>query len=293
MGEGLEKQEEKPKRTAKDTVFTSLFRDKGYLLQLYQALHPEDTEAKEGDLTIVTLENILAGGIYNDLGFQLKEKLIFLIEAQSTWTMNILIRVLMYLAKSYQDYIIRTKQDLYGSKKVILPKPEIYVIYTGNRKMRPETISLAEEFFPGQECCIDVKINMIYDGKKGDIINQYVTFTKIFDEQVKKYGLVEEAVRETIHICRDRNILKKYLEGRESEVVDIMFTLFSQEEIWDMQVRSAKKEAAEKAAVETMKATAKKLLKEGRLKVGEVAEFFPDLSSEDVSEVEGEMLERI
>lgn len=287
--ENGQEESQKPKRTAKDTVFTSLFRDKEYLLQLYQVLHPEDRKTKQEDLTIVTLENIMAGGIYNDLGFQLKEKLIFLIEAQSTWTMNILVRVLMYLAKSYQDYIYRTAQDIYGSKKVTLPKPEIYVIYTGSRKKRPESISFAEEFFSGQECCLDIKINMIYDGKKGDIINQYVTFTKIFDEQVKKYGLVEEAVRETIRICRDRNILKKYLEGRESEVVDIMFTLFSQEEVWDMQMRSKEKETA----VKTMKATAKKMIREGKLKVGEVAEFFPDLSSEDVAEVEEEMLERV
>ncbi len=283
----------RPKRTAKDTVFTSLFRDKEYLLQLYQALHPEDRKTKQEDLSIVTLENIMAGGIYNDLGFQLKEKLIFLIEVQSTWTMNILLRALMYFAKSYQDYIYRTAQDIYGSKKVTLPKPEIYVIYTGSRKKRPESISFAEEFFPREECCLDVKINMIYDGKKGDIISQYVTFTKIFDEQVKKYGLVEKAVRETIRICRDRNVLKKYLEGRESEVVDIMITLFSQEEVWDMQIRSERKKAAEKAAVETMKVTAKKMIREGKLKVGEVAEFFPDLSSEDVAEVEGEMLERV
>ena len=238
------------KRTAKDTVFTSLFRDKEYLLQLYQALHPEDRKTKQEDLTIVTLENIIASGIYNDLGFWLNDKLIFLIEAQSTWTMNILVRAFMYLAKSYQDYIYGTTQNIYGSKKVILPKPEIYVIYTGSRKTRPDSISFAEEFFPGEECCLDVKINMIYDGKKGDIINQYVTFTKIFNEQVKKYGLVEEAVRETIRICRDRNILKKYLEGRESEVVDIMLTLFSQEEVWDMQVRSVRKEAAVKTTIE-------------------------------------------
>lgn len=39
--------------------------------------------------------------------------------------------------------------------------------YTGNRKTRPESISLAGEFFPGEECCLDVKIRMIYDGKKG------------------------------------------------------------------------------------------------------------------------------
>lgn len=240
-----------PRRTAKDTVFTSLFRNSEYLFQLYQALHPEDTETRQEDLNIITLENIMASGIYNDLGFQLKEKLIFLIEAQSTWTVNILVRVLMYLAKSYQDYIYRTAQDVYGSRKLALPKPEIYVIYTGSRKTRPESISFAEEFFPGEECCLDVKIKMIYDGKKGDIISQYVTFTKIFDGQVKKYGLVEKAVRETIRICRERNVLKKYLEGRESEVVDIMLTLFSQEEVWDMHVRSREKEAAEEAAIKT------------------------------------------
>lgn len=244
---------QRPKRTAKDTVFTSLFRDKENLLQLYQALHPEDRKTKQEDLTIVTSENIMSGGIYNDLGFQLKEKLIFLIEAQSTWTMNILVRAFMYLVKSYQDYIYKTAQNIYGSKKVTLPKPEIYVIFTGSRKKRPESISFAEEFFPGEECCLDVKIRMIYDGKKGDIINQYITFTKIFDEQVKKHGLVEKAVRETIRICRDRNVLKKYLEGRESEVVNIMLTLFSQEEVWDMRVRSERKEAAIKTTIEDSK----------------------------------------
>ena len=250
MEKGLEGQHKLPKRTAKDTVFTSLFRDKGYLLQLYQALHPEDASAKEEDLKIITLENIMAGGIFNDLGFLFKEKLIFLIEAQSTWTVNILVRVVLYLAKSYQDYIIWTGQDIYGSKKVELPKPEIYVIYTGRRKARPETISLAEEFFPGGECCLNVTVHMIYDGKKGDIISQYVSFTKVFDEQVKKYGLTVQAVRETISICKDRDVLKEYLSNRESEVVDIMITLFSQEEVWDMRERSVKKEAAVRATIE-------------------------------------------
>lgn len=246
----MEESRIKPKRTAKDTVFTSLFRNREYLLQLYQALHPEDADAREEDLTVITLENILADGIYNDLGFQLKEKLIFLIEAQSTWTMNILVRVLMYLAKSYQDYIIRTEQDIYGSKKIEIPKPELYLIYTGRRKKRPEAVSFAEEFFPCQECCLNIKIKIIYDGKKGDIISQYVAFTRIFDEQVGRYGLTEHAVREAVRICRDRNILKKYLESKESEVVDIMITLFSQEEAWDMRIRSERKETAIKTTIE-------------------------------------------
>ena len=39
-----------------------------------------------------------------------------------------------------------------------------------------------------------------------------------------------------------------------------------------------------------MKDIANRMLREGKLKVGEVAEFFPDLSSEDVEKIEGEML---
>ena len=43
-----DKKESQPaKYTAKDSVFTDLFRDKKYLLQLYQALHPEDKTATD------------------------------------------------------------------------------------------------------------------------------------------------------------------------------------------------------------------------------------------------------
>ena len=103
------------------------------------------------------------------------------------------------------------------------------MIYTGERSERPEWISLSEEFFLDQECFVDIRVKMLYDGKKGDIINQYVTFTKIYNEQVKKYGRTGKAVLETIHICKDSNVLKEYLKNREKEVVDIMMTLFDQE----------------------------------------------------------------
>lgn len=43
------KMEQVAKYTAKDSVFTSLFREPKYLLQLYQALHPEDQEGNHGD----------------------------------------------------------------------------------------------------------------------------------------------------------------------------------------------------------------------------------------------------
>ena len=55
------------KRTIKDSVFTNLFQDKKYLLQLYKALHPEDIGVTENDLSNITIKNILTDSISNDL----------------------------------------------------------------------------------------------------------------------------------------------------------------------------------------------------------------------------------
>jgi hypothetical protein len=57
-------------------------------------------------------------------------------------------------------------------------------------------------------------------------INQYIIFCKVFDDQRKKHGLTQEAIEETIRICKDRNILRNYLESKEKGArcpVDICF----------------------------------------------------------------------
>ena len=174
-----------------------------------------------------------------------------LAEAQSTWTSNIIIRALEYLVNSYRRYFTENGMDLYQSKKVSLPKPELYVIYTGNRKKRPERITLSEEFFQGENTAIEVTVKMIYDGRKGDIINQYVTFTKILNEQIKLHGGTKKAILETIRICKDENILKEYLESRESEVVDIMMQLYDQEEIMRIHDIRVARDASIQTAIET------------------------------------------
>ena len=225
------------KRTIKDSVFTDLFQDKKYLLQLYKALHPEDTDVTEDDLTDITIKNVLTDNIYNDLGFTVGDKLMILVEAQSSvWTVNIIVRALMYLVQTWHDYFERTKQNLYKSKKVQMPIPEVYVIFTGERKTRPSEISLSQEFFGGKDCAVEVK--MIYNGKEGDIINQYVMFTKVCNEQMKKYGRSRKAVMEAIRICKDRDVLREYLSNRESEVVSIMMVLYDEEEIMRSYVES-------------------------------------------------------
>ncbi|MCI8861624.1 MAG: hypothetical protein HFI20_03940 [Lachnospiraceae bacterium] len=255
------KQEEKflqeAKYSAKASVFTDLFKIPKHLLQLYQALHPEDKDSTEDSIRNVTIKNVFLDQPYNDLGFQIGEKLVVLVEAQSNWTVNIIVRSLLYLAQTYQEYIESTGQNVYTSKRLNLPQPELYVIYTGERKIRPEYLYLSEEFFGGAKCAVEVKVKMIYNGEKGDIINQYVTFTKIYNDQIRLHGRTRKAVWETIHICKNQDVLKEYLENREKEVVDIMMTLFDDEYILRTYIASEVKEASEKAAKEAAKKAAK------------------------------------
>ena len=271
LGEEKEKRmgEEVAKHTVKDSVFTSLFKEKKYLIELYRAIHPEDREATEDDLQDVTISNVLVNDLYNDIGFRVGSTLLILIESQSTWTVNIIFRALMYLVQTYREYFKETKQDIYKSRKLKMPAPELYVIYTGARKSRPGEISLSEEFFDGKETCLDVKVKMIYDGKEGDIINQYVRFTKVCNEQVSLYGRTRKAIKETIRICKDSDVLREYLENKEQEVLDMLMELYDQEEVLKSYVQSEKYETVEEAAKET----AKRMLKDGTFSIDKIAEF--------------------
>ena len=227
--QGFDSQKSDVKTTSKDSVFRDLFGDRKYALQLYQAIHPEDTDVTETDIGNVTIKNVFTDQEYNDLGMTVREKLLLMLEAQASWTKNIIIRIFLYLAHTWNEYIESTKQNRYGSKKLSIPRPELYVIYVGDRKTRPEWIRLSEEFFEGNKEFLEVNVKVLYGEGKGDIISQYVDFTKVYNEQVKLHGKTREAVLETIRICKDRNVLSEYLSGREKEVINIMMGLFDQE----------------------------------------------------------------
>ena len=282
----LSEEEIVAKYTIKDSVFSDLFRIKKYLLQLYKSLHPEDKTATENELTDITIKNILTDGIYNDLGILFREKFMILLEAQSLWTLNIIIRALMYLAQTYHDYFERTNQNLYKSKKVKMPIPELYVIYTGDRKNIPDVISLSKEFFDGEDIAVDVKVKVICESDTDNIINQYIVFCKVYNEQMKLYGRTRKTVTETIRICKDKNVLKEYLLDREKEVVSIMMSLFDKEEVMRSYIKSERYEAEQDKA----KRTALHLLKLGKMSLEDIAEA-TELSLDIVKELESQSMQ--
>ena len=285
-GDTKQTQEVKAKRTAKNSVFLDLFQNKSYLLKLYKTLHPEDTGATEDMLDIVTIDNVLTDNLYNDLGIMVgNNKLLLLLEAQASWTVNILIRILLYLAQSYHEYFERTSQSLYKSKKVKMPKPELYIIYTGNKGRKPDTISLSKEFFNSADIDIEIKAKVIYESDKDNIINEYIVFCKVFNEQIKEHGMTKQAVTETIRICKGRNILKQYLSNKEVEVVTIMMSLFDDEQIMRTYTKDIEKETARKKA--------KLMLSNGRITIQEMPVFFPEFTEEEAKEIEAEVMQLV
>lgn len=231
------------KCTVKDSVFTYLFSDPHYARELYLYLHPEDTSVTEEDCKIVTIQNILSDGQYNDLGLQIRDILLILAEAQSTFSPNVPIRVLLYLAKEYKTYIDKHKLRLYSTKAVTLPKAELYMIYSGNKRDVPDVLRLSD--LCGGECGVEITVKILRGGDNS-IVGQYVEFCKIADEQRALYGLTKEAIQETIRICLDQGILVPFLTAKREEVVDIMEMLFSQEEVWELDRQEIARVASEK-----------------------------------------------
>ena len=180
-----------PKHKIKDSVFTNLFQDKKYLLRLYKALHPEDSNVTEDDIKDVTIKHIL----------------------------------------------------------------------------------------------VDAEIKVLYQEDEDNIIGQYIIFCKVYNEQRNKYGQTKKAVTETIRICKNRNVLKEYLESKEQEVVDIMMTLFDDEQVLEAYAEDIKNsEARENARI---------MLKNGRITVEEIPSFFPKLTLEDAKELEAEVMQLV
>ena len=164
-----------------------------------------------------------------------------------------------------------------------MPIPELYVIYTGDRKNIPDVISLSKEFFDGEDIAVDVKVKVICESDTDNIINQYIVFCKVYNEQMKLYGRTRKTVTETIRICKDRNVLREYLLEREKEVVTIMMSLFDEEQIMKSFIRSERHEEARE--------TAERMIKMGKLSLDEIALCVPSLTLDELRELETEVMQ--
>ena len=222
------------KYAVKDSVFTLLFSDIKNIRKLYQCLHDDSDNYSDEDFKIITLENVFINAPYNDLGFTVKNKVIILAEAQSTFNPNMGLRLLIYIAQSYHDYISEHKINIFSEKLIRLPNPEFIVIYSGSKKTDITEIRLSDCFESGTTPNIELFVKVISgDNVKEGIIQEYLKFCEMYDKKVRSVKPSEEkaySLKKVIKDCIDKGILKDFLTLHQKEVEDMMMTVIPPEQ---------------------------------------------------------------
>ena len=100
----------------KDSVFIKLFSNKKEIIELYNAIKDTNYDIEKTEIEIITLEKVLFMERNNDLCFTIDNKLVVLIEHQSTINNNMPLRFLLYIAREYEklldtDNIIYIKEN--------------------------------------------------------------------------------------------------------------------------------------------------------------------------------------
>lgn len=231
------------KRNLKDSVFSILFSKPEYVKELLYSITGERTDEK---IEIVTTKNVLCNGIYNDLGFLVGERKLYLVEAQSTVSPNIIYRINEYYIRTLRERI-GDYPKLFGRTPIMeMDRPVFTVVYTGNEDVL-DAYETEIYDISGQSYIIRVKI--LTKHNTTGILKAYCIFCEKYDEYRSLYGRTAEAVSATIKyclLCEDTAEIRKFLLEYRVEVEMIMEEYNEQELIFD----SLLAEGARKAKAE-------------------------------------------
>lgn len=186
---------------------------------MYLALHPEETGVSVDDCEVIALDNVLGNERHDTLCIQAKGRIVLLMEAQSLISENVALLMLTRLAEVYDHYAETHMLDLYSERKVRIPAPELFVVYTG-QEITADSLQLSSLYSGGGSA--ELRITVRHDTGKGDILDQYVRFCKIAEKQRGLYGRSRKAAEETIRLCTGKGVLVNFLASRGREVQSIL-----------------------------------------------------------------------
>jgi hypothetical protein len=228
-------------REYKDSVFSWLFSEPGTLRELYGALAGVSVDPA---ITINTLEGVLFKARMNDISFEIGQRLVILLEHQSTINENMPLRILLYIARIYEG--ITAKRDIYREKRIPLPFPEFIVLYNGTAPYPDEhSLRLSEAFSDPGELGLSggnflplelvVKVYNINRGhneamlKRSKTLGAYSFFIATVREYEQRVKSRDEAMKLAVNECIAKGILREFLESHGTEVINMLLTEWN----WD------------------------------------------------------------
>ena len=222
----------------KDSLFRSIFNNEEGLLELINAIQGTNyTDASI--IKINTLDDVFFKAMKNDISFTVNEKLVVLIEHQSTINDNMPLRLLLYIARIYEK--IADMKDRYKASLKKIPKPQFIVLYNGEAPFPKEkTIKLSDMFEKIDDddlIPLDLTVKVLNINKgvnpelegKSETLNAYVTFTAKAREYEKEH-MREEALRLAVAYCIENGIMTDYFRHNASEVANMFMTEYSIED---------------------------------------------------------------
>ena len=211
-------------RTYKSRIFAMLFSDRNELLKLYNAIN--GTSYDDPDLLqINTLENAVYMSMQNDVSFIIELGL-NLYEHQSTYSPNLPVRYLLYVADVYSDY---TKDmNLYGTKAVKLPTPKFVIFYNGQAEQPDrKELKLSELFtVPEEAPSLELKAVMLNINKGHN--RKLMETCKTLHDYAAEISL-DEAVERAITECISEDILADFLRKNRAEAKKVSIYEYDEE----------------------------------------------------------------
>ncbi|MCL2800310.1 MAG: Rpn family recombination-promoting nuclease/putative transposase [Treponema sp.] len=290
----------KTNRKFKDSVFTSLFSDPDLLRELYCALENVSL-SPETPVSINTLENVLYMDLCNDISFEIGDKLVVLIEHQSTINPNMALRLFLYVSKILEK--ITRGRALYSDRKISIPRPEFFVLYNGkdpfpdNKTLKlsdlfrkPEDLGLPEPLYPMLE--LEVKVINITEGKNIEIQNrcsklsEYSKFIALIHKYLEEYGNLEDATKEAINYCHRHDILVEFLEKHGSGVLGMILTEWNTEDAIAFAREEGREDGFERG-VEKGSKHEKQTIARNLLSEGSTLEFTQKITGLDLETIKG------
>jgi predicted transposase/invertase (TIGR01784 family) len=212
----------KANRKIKDTVFRRLFGDVPAVLELYNAI-AETSYKQEDEVSIVTLENPAYLTPINDISFKIGNKLVVLIEHQSTVNANMPLRMLLYIARVYEQ--ILDEADKYRCNLRPIPRPDFIMLYNGTDELPDKIILKLSDMFI--DCEMEHPVNLelvvrvynINNGRNPEIarrsatLNGYVVFVskvREYEKAMEREPAIDRAMEECIKECLLVDFLQKH-----------------------------------------------------------------------------------